>query len=330
MRRIIAWLLSLFAVSSSAPWSAGAWIPQWDAEAGLREAKSLAKQLDTAVAFAAYFREDGTIYLPMETENLLIQLQKQFAGSDTRVYLSVVNDVVGTDGKTVNKSRELLEQLLADEASEQKHLADLLELVDVYRLDGLEIDYENIKDNEALWEKYAAFLEHLRDALSGYDTAIRADLEWKAASYVSLPEGITYSVMCYNLYGYHSGPGPKADSLFLSRVAKLYADRADEVSMALACGGFLWEDGKVIRAVTQQEAREAAKAAGAKCVRDGAGGALHAEWKADGRKYALWYADGVTLHAWQQQMLSEGFTHFDLYRLGGNDISDLRREFFAG
>lgn len=328
MKRFISWILSLLMLSSPAEISCGAWLPDWDSAAAVKESSQLTC-LDSVTAFAAYLRPDGSIYLPWETEQMLQELQKNFAGSDTAVRLSVVNDVVYPDGHTDSKSREILLSIFSDSAMRQKHMDALTELVSTCDLAALELDYENLGKDTDLWAQYVAFLQELNGLLEPLGTKLRVCLQWDAADYAALPENIDYTVMCYNLYGYHSGPGPKADTIFLKKAAANYRGMGDRVAMALATGGFLWENGSVSAAVTQKDAEALVKKAGVRCARDSASGALHAKWQQDGNETELWYADGETLTLWRNTLMDLGFARFDLFRLGGNDIAQLKTTFFA-
>ena len=82
---------------------------------------------------------------------------------------------------------------------------------------------------------------------------LRVVLPWDAPKYAALPAGPEYTVMCYNLFGYHSGPGPKADVPFLTETCALYQNQPYTTRMAFANGGFAWRDSG-ISALTQTEA----------------------------------------------------------------------------
>jgi hypothetical protein len=133
--------------------------------------------------------------------------------------------------------------------------------------------------------------------------------------------------MCYNLYGYHSGPGPKADLAFLKKTCELYMNAPFTVRMAFATGGFDWYDG-TIDALTQEHAQKKLHAVQFEPSRDEESGALTAIYKQDGKEHTMWYADAKTLCVWQDVCTSYGFTFFDLFRLGGNDVVNLKSILF--
>ena len=146
-------------------------------------------------------------------------------------------------------------------------------------------------------------------------------LPWDTPKYAALPVGPEYTVMCYNLYGYHSGPGPKADLDFLKTTCELYAALPVKARMAFATGGFDWH-GDQIDALTQAQAVALLNDAQATPTRDANSAALTATFTADGETHEVWYADAQTLAAWRDACAAYGFTGFDLFRLGGNDLED--------
>lgn len=300
--------------------SYSAWLPYWVLDDAMDEAEALSGQLDMLVAFAAILDENDHPFLLDETETLLLAMQRAFGKE--RVALSVVNDVQVAQGEYVNKTTDPLRRLFADEEAMNQHIARLLTLVDTYELAGIEIDYENIKDDAALWAQYAVFIQKLYEQMKAEGLTLRVVLSWDAPRYVSLPEGPEYVVMCYNLYGYHSGPGPKADFSFLNETAQLYASVPDEVSMAFATGGFEWVNGSVVSALTQVQAEELLAQQGVTPRRDEDSGALYAQFELDGEIHIVWYADGETLARWCAHMQEKGFESFDFFRLGGNVLSD--------
>lgn len=310
-------------LSCAAEGDYGAWLPYWEAEAALQQAEMLEDTLDTAVVFSAVFDRDDRPFLTDEAEALWLGAQVAFAGTDTKLYLSVVNDRQLKNGKFDSKSKSLLEKLLKDDRAIDEHIDDLLMLVDSCEAEGLEIDYENLGSDRKLYGQFAVFIERLYEILAQDGIALRVVLQWDAAEYFSLPDGPEYTVMCYNLYGYHSGPGPKADTVFLDQIAALYADHASKVRMALAAGGFEWQNGRVSAALTQQEAEAILRECGVQAQRDGTSSALTAEYRRDGKACTLWYADGMTLQTWKTRL--GGFAGIDLFSLGGAVVNDWRQ-----
>ena len=295
-----------------------AWLAYWDAESALEEARAFTDSFSSLVCFEAYFDTEGNWILPPQSQQLLSDMRE----GDTPVYLSLVNDVQQTDGSFVQKSRDFLAQQLLDPAARSAHIVKIMQMVRVCGVRGVEIDYENFKKDTELWSAFTDFISQLWSILSHNGIALRVVMECGAPEYAVFPEGPVYICMCYNLYGYHSGPGPKAGKTFLEGLGESWKSVPGEVHMAFATGGFVWNGSTVEKALTEREAQEWLAQQGEKAKRDPDSGALKAVYFGD-QKSTLWYADGETLACWRDTLLDMGYSHFDLFRLGGNDLDSL-------
>ena len=295
-----------------------AWLAYWDVASALQEVRELPDAFESLICFEAYFDKDGNWILPPESKQLLEEMK----ALDVPVYLSLVNDVQQEDGSFEQKSKDFLVQQLSTPAARSAHIVKIMQLIRSQGVKGLEIDYENIKKDTELWAAFTAFIDQLYQILSHNGISLRVVMECGAPEYAEFPEGPIYSCMCYNLYGYHSGPGPKADIAFLRELGESWKAIPGEVHMAFATGGFLWEGKTVERAFTELEAEEWLNQQNVKPERDSASGALKTVVFGD-KKYTAWYADGETLEIWRDTLRSMGYTHFDLFRLGGNRSESL-------
>ena len=299
--------------------SCGTWIVYWDAEAGIEEVSALDPMPDRLIAFEALFDPEEYVVVEEEAAEMLREIQEKFPAE--RIWLSVVNDLAKREGGYSNKDRDLLRDLLSTPESRESHIRELLALAEEWQLQGLEIDYENIHEDRELARDFAAFISELHAALQARGIALRVCLEWDSILYTDLPEGPEYSIMCYSLYGYHSGPGPKADRGFLEKVAKLYQGRGD-CNMALATGGYDWKGNRAEREVTEKQAEELFRARNMRPARDPESGVLYGTFLQDGEEHTVWYADAETLRRWMEILGAYGYDRFDFFRLGGNRPED--------
>lgn len=325
MKRLILLLLLLCLPLQASAESIGVWVPYWKASAAMEDALALTEELDRVVVFAAVFDPKGKPNLHEGVQKLLLRARSTFTDGQTKVYISIVNDQQKERGGYNSKTKDLVKQLLKNDKALEKHLDDLLLLLDQSEADGLELDYENFGSDKELYARYVQLIERLYEILSQDGLGLRVVMSWDAPKYVTLPEGPEYTVMCYNLYGSHSGPGPKADLSFLQQVAALWRDVPGTVRMAFATGGFLWKGGKAELALTQQEAEQLLAERGITPERNAASGALTASFIHEGDKAVLWYADGETLRRWQAEMTE--FDGTDIFCLGGNNVQDWQSTF---
>lgn len=230
--------------------------------------------------FAAYYTSSGKILLPSQAEALVSQA-KASTSLKCPVYLTVVNDTAKEP-----KSQGLLEKILKDTSSQTKAAKAIVSLAKKNGFSGVEIDYENLGQASSLWQKFLAFEKILYSLCQKDKLKLRVLLEPKVPK-LAFPAGPTYVVMCYNLYGYGTKAGPKADYAFLDQMAKKFAYLKPDY--ALADGGFAF--GKNVTPLTPSQIQK-------KGSRDAKSGALH--YQKGGK--TVWYADSQTLKLWANRL----------------------------
>ncbi|MGM9569665.1 MAG: glycosyl hydrolase family 18 protein [Phascolarctobacterium sp.] len=288
-----------------------AWIVYWDWQQGLEQAQ--VREDQALVAFAAHFDINNRVKLPEGLDLAALQEAKKLQGR--RLFLSFVNDKESDKGVLL-KNIQLLHRLLDNKAARRKHIEEIVRLCKEQGFTGVEIDYENIWQEEALLESYAQFARELKDACDNNGLKLRLVLEPKTLAYAELlPEKVEYVVMFYNLHGPHSGPGPKANEKFILRTLKQMEKLRGTTTIAFANGGFDWHaDGKVT-GLTQLQAEALQKKYKAVPGRDKSSRALYFDYVVKEKKHTVWYADELTLAFWRNIAEKYGYQRFSLWRL---------------
>ena len=277
------------------------WSVYWDCAGNLDILKNQAEQVDAMSLFAAYF-QDGELVIPAETERMKDKIRRKDSLKETPVYLSVVNDVK-TGDKTTQKDTEILWERLGTDEAARAHAEELVKLARENGYDGIEIDYEKIRSDLDLWQTFLGFEKHLLSLAEAENLKVRIILEpGTPAEQLEFPEGAEYVVMCYNLYGGGTEPGPKADDAFLKKITETFRTLPN-VSYALADGGYIWEDGSTKAAQCRgAEAEALAERYGSTPERDQDSGALTFSYRENGTEKTVWYADGETLAHWAETL----------------------------
>lgn len=267
-----------------------AWAVYWD---------NNARALDNCnlVLFSCYFNEDGSIYVPPALE----KRSPSPVSAGHQIYLSFTNDVQHADGSATQKSPELLQWLFESEQRMRSTLEDMVKLSLQWSCQGIELDFEKLGKDMQLWEGMVQFIQLARQLTQDQGMLLRVVLPCNApVEELTLPEDISYSVMCYNLYGPHSGPGAKADKDFLTQVAQRFSG-IPNIHFALANGGFVWDSsGKTVQSVTAAEAHARAQKFHASVRRDKSSGACYYTYRSQGERFTVWYGDTNTLAYWQE------------------------------
>lgn len=293
--------------------SRAAWCVYWDENSAKAAAESFS-DYEELILFGCIYTEDGSLYVPEALEQLYEEFPEDTP--DTAVYLSFINDVMQEDGSAKQKSPEFLEQVLKDDTMGDKVIDDMIIQTRKWGLDGIELDYENVQKGDNLWEAYLDFVSRLYDRTKQEGLQLRVVLgAYTPVEQYSFIEGPQYVVMCYNLFGTHSGPGPKADAAFLQEMVKRYEGM--NVTFALANGGFEWnEEEKAVRSLTAYNAAQLAIEQGEEAKVD-ENGALYYTYETEDGKHTVWYGNEETMKQWETWLLeySGHDISVDLWRL---------------
>ncbi len=294
-----------------------AWLVDWEWKAGLADLQDIAGGLTRLQAFAAYFDDQDRLYFTKDSDEAFPKLFEAVKQNDlVDVDLTVVNDRWNRDGTAVQKDTALVTRLMASETSRNQHIADILDAVDKHSFRGVEIDYEKIGDQD--WDNVCAFYTELYRQLDAQGKSLRIVLEARTPiERLKLPAGPTYVMMAYNLYGNHSGPGPKADRAFLTKLTDRMKQVPGEKVIALSAGGYDWAEGGKITSLTEKRAAELVSKKSASPKRDEQSGALYFDYLDErGVKHTVWYADAETLSQWIDVSRKAGYHKIAIWRLG--------------
>ena len=304
--------------------SRSAWIAYWDLNSGEKDLARLGKKVGKLVYFAAFFDELDRLFVPQQLQDVKNEQLRKKHHAET--YLSVVNDKKNLSGSVVLKDTELLKRVLATDDLIDKHIADIIGLALKGEYDGIEIDYERVWKDEVVSKQFVKFVNRIALKARENNLQLRIVLEpnspFASKQFVAGPE---YVIMFYNLFGTHSGPGPKANKEFIDKLLGRIAELPGEKTAAFSLGGCIWgSDGKK-QYITEQEAITYAKAYDATPRRDEASQSLYFQYENENVTYHIWYADVITLNYWQKLAKDKGIKNISLWRLGGNpEIEKIR------
>lgn len=300
------------------------WVVDWDLERGLQEISSISTSFNSVQYFAAYFDKDEKLFLPENLKELLKMPGDELEKHGLKnTYLTIVNDIVLDEGKSLQKNSKLIEDIMADEKKRSKHMQDLIDLINSSSCTGLVLDYEKIPYET--WDKYAVFIGELGSKLKKEGKQLRVVLEPGCPiDSIKLPRELEYIMMVYNLYGARTAPGPKADKKMINNLCDKMNRNFDNIRIAFASGGFDWPEKGDAMAVTQLEAEVLLLKSGSDKKRYKDSEAVYFNYTdGNGVKHIVCYADTQTLLYWIKTAQEKGISRFALWRLGGNTFDTL-------
>jgi len=292
------------------------WITYWDDERGYEELELINDNEASLIYFAAYFDSQDQLFIP---ESLLNLKEKEL---NYKTYLSFVNDIYLENDDSLLKDKNLLWRILSDEAARGQHEDDVIKLAIDNGFDGIEIDYEGIKDDDQLWQYFALFCNELYRKTEKTNLDLRILFEPSSpVNQLELPEGPRYIMMCYNLYGKHSEPGPKANEVFIRQMIVKMIDVPGQHGFALATGGYDWEEHGEITEVTESDVDRIIARYNPTLYRDKDSRSVYFEYTdAQNVMHEVWYADHTTLKYWKSIVDKAGNYDVSIWRLGGNSL----------
>lgn len=118
-----------------------AWVVYWDLNYD-KEIRTLDKKLKNICYFAVDFNSNNELVIPEK----LISCYNETKDYNYNKYITIVNDKINSDGSSSLKDINLLKALLSSPYSRSNHIKDIISLAVKYNFDGIEIDYEQIKN----------------------------------------------------------------------------------------------------------------------------------------------------------------------------------------
>ncbi|HWL26957.1 MAG TPA: glycosyl hydrolase family 18 protein [Ureibacillus sp.] len=298
------------------------WLVDWNLEASIEEAVNTGDGVDNYQLFSTYFDEGNNLYQTEDGKQLIEQAFSNNSFADHNIYLTIINDQFLSENQVNQKDSELLRKILSSNTTIEEHIQQIIHTAKQFPFDGVELDYEKIPENLIL--SYTTFLEELNNELKMNNLSLRVVLEPSfPIESVSLPQDIQYVVMAYNLYGYHSGPGPKANYEFLEKLTNKLSKTNHDINIALATGGFIWND-QYTDSLTEQEVEKIVQDYQVHPTRDSNSDAMHFTFiDNENIKNEVWYADASTLQSWINYLNNKNFHKISIWRAGGLSTNTL-------
>ncbi len=301
-----------------------AWVVYFDATRGLAELERHGSLFDRVSLFAYELDPGGMPQPAPSMEQMIAPFLELAADKGFSPWVTVVNDTRHGIDSAIAKDPGLVHWLIADPKRRAAHAGELAERVAADGFRGLHLDYEGLPEEDTRY--FQEFVRTLRLELELRGLGLEAVVEPERGP---LPEvrstGVT--VMAYDLFGPHSGPGPRSTPAYVSKLGRRAASDADgAATLALAVRGFAWKPGGEVSSLDWSVAQQLADRTPQ--VDRGMVDRVPSARLDDGTE--LWFEDPESLVSKWQAAWGAGFRRLAIWRLGGNDerlfhlLSDLR------
>lgn len=302
------------------------WVTYWDLDNFEQEISSYKNNIDNICFFAAYFNADEKLFVPQEITQAFGIIKSKYKKYKYHSYLTFVNDLLKTDGTSSLKDTKLLYTLFSSEERMNDHINEIINMTVSGGYDGIEIDYEGIHSDISLWRLYLNFIKKLYKAAAVKKIPVRIVLEPNVPNdKLKFIKGPEYVMMCYNLYGDGTKPGPKANQEFLKQMVEKMKSFPGKVNFALSSGGFDFASDGTTKQITEINAVALKNEYNADIRRDSESNCIIFNYTdSQGMLHEVWYADKETLNFWYNTINKYGNYGFSLWRIGGNVTDNIQ------
>ncbi|QSX06911.1 glycosyl hydrolase [Sedimentibacter sp. zth1] len=302
-----------------------AWTVYWDTNNIIEEIEIIKNELNDIYLFSTYFDKNDKIVIPQQLLDTYSSVKYEYEDKNFNYYLTFVNDIKYENKSSSLKDTDILYRLLGEDENRQKHINDIISITKKYGFDGIEIDYENIRKDMHLWDVFNKFCKDLYTQAVANNIDVRITLESLTPfEKLTFSEGPTYAIMCYNLFGISSKPGPKANTEFLKNVVEKASTLPGKKEFAIATGGFNWAEGEKTVSLTEKQARKLQIDYNCTAQRDNESQTLYFQYLDDADVlHKVFYADSTTLNYWRSIINKSDTYGISIWRLGGNNFNGI-------
>ncbi|MBI4087082.1 hypothetical protein HY416_03850 [Candidatus Kaiserbacteria bacterium] len=158
------------------------WIPYWSGTKGPKDVQKHLNALSEIHPFGYSIKEDGTLHNLVDIEN----------SSWEKLILRAREGDVLVSPTITTSDGALVHELLSDEEKREKHIAEIIEMVEEGGYDGVNIDYEGKKTETK--EYFSLFLRELKSALREKRLSCAIEARTPPDSlYKTVPENLEYA-----------------------------------------------------------------------------------------------------------------------------------------
>lgn len=204
----------------------GGWIVPWQHDPGVATLDRTPGALHDVFLFAARLDDDGLPVLDERGDQWKVTAERARAAG-AKVWLTIVNDRVGAAASPTLKDSDVVHVVLTDREAGARHRSGILSLARRLRVDGVDIDYENLPSSDR--DAFTAFARQLAGDLRAAGFKMSITVQPKSGETASRgPGGSDWAALCtvadrlqvmlYNEHNAATEPGPVASLDWMTRV----------------------------------------------------------------------------------------------------------------
>ncbi|HEX4823057.1 MAG TPA: glycosyl hydrolase family 18 protein [Candidatus Polarisedimenticolaceae bacterium] len=306
----------------------GGWVVPWQRDAGLASLDRAGGAVGDVFLFAARLDGEGRPVLDGDPATWTDAVRRGHAAK-AKVWLTVVNDRVASDGPPALKDADIVHRILAEPAERARHVAGIAALAQSLAVDGVDVDYENLPAEER--DAFSAFAGDLASALKAHGMALSVTVQPKRGETSARGPGAMdwprlcrtadrVQVMLYNEHNASTEPGPIAGPAWIGEVIDygLGSCPVAKLVPVLKVSGMDWGPS---RAEWKSFAEVAATraATGARLRRERSSRVPWLVYEGPDGRHVVYFEDARSLEAKASLLAARGIGSVVLWSLGSED-----------
>ncbi|MEX0616409.1 MAG: glycosyl hydrolase family 18 protein [Candidatus Woykebacteria bacterium] len=316
--------------SQSSPPNTLAFIPFWDQEKAFASYKKNADLFTHISLFWYGLRPDGSIrkYLYAKEDKNIVK----FAHSKRAKVLVLVANLPDEDDRG-DWDYVRVDKVIANPSARQKHITDLVGLASRLGVDGINIDYETLREHQK--GNFTLFVKELSEALHKNGkilaVALHAKIREEDPSYSNGSSAQDWKeiskyadqlhVMTYDEHWNTSSPGPIASTLWVKEVLN-YAQSLippDKLFAGVALYGYDWGAVGKANGLTFQDVQNLTRKYKPKILWDASSRTHYFKYSIGGKGHTVWYENNDSFQEKLSLFNELGISNLAFWRLGGED-----------
>lgn len=309
------------------------WIPYWDQQAAIQTFKDNVDVFDYIGVFWYAISEDGEIvkYPHATIDQSLIDYAH---AHDVAVLALIANLPLGDNGDSGTWDSERVDLAIGDKGSRQQHIEEIMEIVNEYGFDGVDIDYESLRADQK--EDFTKFIKDLANALHEENKILGVALHPKdsennpkfrngseAQDWKSLGKyADQLHIMTYDEHWEMSDPGPVASLPWVESVLEYAVTLIppEKIYAGVPFYGYDWSTNKKrARGLTYKQAQKLTEKYNPDLEWDDDAQGFHFHYDKGNIEHEVWFEETQSLNAKLNLFESLGIPNIATWRLGGED-----------
>lgn len=303
------------------------WLPYWDIKNCIQIINNdkITEKINRINLFFYAFDKELNI-INTTKDNLDYQkIMEVISKKNIKIIPTITNDIFYSKTDVKLKDPEIIHQILTNKELKEKHIKQILELVNSLGAEGIDIDYENIdiKDKDSFTEfiKELSILLHkenkillvtVQQKFEDHQRSGPGAIDWKEISQYA----DKVIIMCYNYSSKNTKPGPIAPIFWLEDIIKFAVSQIpqEKICIALTLHGYDWSE--KTNSLNLSIANNLIQIRNAKLLWDNKSQSPHFVYSKDGSKHQVWFENEKSISEKIKIINRYNIPHLALWHLG--------------